>query len=133
MKSPLTEVAGTSRAFAGGRGGDGNFRPVIAAHVQEIGEQDTGRDDEAQDPREPESRRAHGRRAPERVGGAQLGEPEEVASAEPYSPQRNGDRKSTRLNSSHSQISYAVFCLKKKKECGGESKEGGDSGGGGGV
>src|SRR2546430_9378502 len=25
----------------------------------------------------------------------------------------NGDRKSTRLNSSHSQISYAVFCLKK--------------------
>src|SRR5688572_31515610 len=35
-------------------------------------------------------------------------------------PARNGDgtdrdRKSTRLNSSHSQISYAVFCLKKKK------------------
>src|SRR2546430_12424107 len=27
---------------------------------------------------------------------------------------RGGDRKSTRLNSSHSQISYAVFCLKKK-------------------
>src|SRR2546427_8656626 len=35
-------------------------------------------------------------------------------------PRRDGacdrpDRKSTRLNSSHSQISYAVFCLKKKK------------------
>src|SRR2546430_13631092 len=28
---------------------------------------------------------------------------------------RELDRKSTRLNSSHSQISYAVFCLKKKK------------------
>src|SRR2546421_8106368 len=28
---------------------------------------------------------------------------------------RNSDRKSTRLNSSHDQISYAVFCLKKKK------------------
>src|SRR5688572_33210395 len=28
---------------------------------------------------------------------------------------RRQDRKSTRLNSSHSQISYAVFCLKKKK------------------
>src|SRR2546430_3146967 len=28
------------------------------------------------------------------------------------------DRKSTRLNSSHSQISYAVFCLKKKKQLG---------------
>src|SRR2546428_8589081 len=31
-------------------------------------------------------------------------------------PRREGDRKSTRLNSSHDQISYAVFCLKKKKE-----------------
>src|SRR2546430_17086922 len=30
--------------------------------------------------------------------------------------QRPQDRKSTRLNSSHSQISYAVFCLKKKKK-----------------
>src|SRR5437763_4979447 len=28
-----------------------------------------------------------------------------------------GDRKSTRLNSSHRCISYAVFCLKKKKNC----------------
>src|SRR2546430_7293591 len=28
--------------------------------------------------------------------------------------EQRGDRKSTRLNSSHSQISYAVFCLKKK-------------------
>src|SRR5260221_8296572 len=28
---------------------------------------------------------------------------------------REGDRKSTRLNSSHTVISYAVFCLKKKK------------------
>src|SRR2546427_5939842 len=31
------------------------------------------------------------------------------------SADRARDRKSTRLNSSHSQISYAVFCLKKKK------------------
>src|SRR2546427_5600191 len=29
---------------------------------------------------------------------------------------KSRDRKSTRLNSSHSQISYAVFCLKKKKK-----------------
>src|SRR5256885_3935259 len=29
----------------------------------------------------------------------------------------DGDRKSTRLNSSHLVISYAVFCLKKKKKC----------------
>src|SRR2546430_7601463 len=37
----------------------------------------------------------------------------------PPPPQRlapSSDRKSTRLNSSHSQISYAVFCLKKKKK-----------------
>src|SRR3712207_7922833 len=30
--------------------------------------------------------------------------------------QRQADRKSTRLNSSHANISYAVFCLKKKKK-----------------
>src|SRR3712207_6876044 len=35
----------------------------------------------------------------------------ELAGAE-----REGDRKSTRLNSSHANISYAVFCLKKKKD-----------------
>src|SRR2546430_4460958 len=34
---------------------------------------------------------------------------------EVFSPMPTADRKSTRLNSSHSQISYAVFCLKKKK------------------
>src|SRR2546427_8743423 len=33
-----------------------------------------------------------------------------------YQGARWSDRKSTRLNSSHSQISYAVFCLKKKKK-----------------
>src|SRR2546430_13610622 len=32
-----------------------------------------------------------------------------------WSIAEKSDRKSTRLNSSHSQISYAVFCLKKKK------------------
>src|SRR2546430_12213158 len=32
-----------------------------------------------------------------------------------HSSSEGTDRKSTRLNSSHSQISYAVFCLKKKK------------------
>src|SRR5947209_15498556 len=33
----------------------------------------------------------------------------------PRQPQQVEDRKSTRLNSSHANISYAVFCLKKKK------------------
>src|SRR2546430_16402504 len=36
--------------------------------------------------------------------------------AKEISPRLSPDRKSTRLNSSHSQISYAVFCLKKKKK-----------------
>src|SRR5258708_28522010 len=38
----------------------------------------------------------------------------EVVATKP-SGQARGDRKSTRLNSSHQIISYAVFCLKKKK------------------
>src|SRR2546427_8451708 len=41
--------------------------------------------------------------------------PELEASLERDRQELPGDRKSTRLNSSHSQISYAVFCLKKKK------------------
>src|SRR5688572_32338914 len=40
----------------------------------------------------------------------QVARPREILSSRPR------DRKSTRLNSSHSQISYAVFCLKKKKK-----------------
>src|SRR5688572_32658484 len=43
----------------------------------------------------------------------------EHSKAHPRAPRRPPgllDRKSTRLNSSHSQISYAVFCLKKKKK-----------------
>src|SRR5688572_31604321 len=36
------------------------------------------------------------------------------AALEGYADAIRADRKSTRLNSSHSQISYAVFCLKKK-------------------
>src|SRR5688572_31098579 len=43
--------------------------------------------------------------------------PADAAAGHPVLRDRRGrkDRKSTRLNSSHSQISYAVFCLKKKK------------------
>src|SRR5216683_4206384 len=39
----------------------------------------------------------------------------QAARRHPRAPGRQEDRKSTRLNSSHDQISYAVFCLKKKK------------------
>src|SRR2546422_4980311 len=41
--------------------------------------------------------------------------PGEVGIARPPQHTREQDRKSTRLNSSHGYISYAVFCLKKKK------------------
>src|SRR5689334_24281547 len=52
---------------------------------------------------EEEIRRVHETGRPILVGTQDVAESEEL------------DRKSTRLNSSHSSISYAVFCLKKKK------------------
>src|SRR3712207_8323248 len=53
-------------------------------------------------------------------GGRDVGAPDIVdhpPPSAPFSPGPNAslDRKSTRLNSSHANISYAVFCLKKKK------------------
>src|SRR5256885_9553533 len=39
-----------------------------------------------------------------------------LRAGDPARARRAGDRKSTRLNSSHLVISYAVFCLKKKKQ-----------------
>src|SRR3712207_6876176 len=53
------------------------------------------------------------------VGLAGKGREETVESNENVlrsSPWPRGDRKSTRLNSSHANISYAVFCLKKKQD-----------------
>src|SRR2546422_8015061 len=52
-----------------------------------------------------------------RVVAADFGvrEPEERAGVA-RAPQGDADRKSTRLKSSHGYISYAVFCLKKKKD-----------------
>src|SRR3712207_9006302 len=55
----------------------------------------------------------------ERVGGvADLGEVarRELVGVDDQQPTAGEDRKSTRLNSSHANISYAVFCLKKKKK-----------------
>src|SRR5947207_3939509 len=57
---------------------------------------------------EPLVQRAHGVQA--------LGQDQRRAGLEPVHARANAeDRKSTRLNSSHTVISYAVFCLKKKK------------------
>src|SRR3712207_8760228 len=47
--------------------------------------------------------------------GAQLAGEELLGEIEESSGRVSEDRKSTRLNSSHANISYAVFCLKKKK------------------
>src|SRR3712207_9131303 len=66
--------------------------------------------------------RARGRRAPApprraRGGPARhRGAPLPQSASVPPPPARRQDRKSTRLNSSHANISYAVFCLKKKKK-----------------
>src|SRR2546430_7101830 len=69
--------------------------------------------------------RSHPERDPHLPGGVdgvhQRQEEQEVlehfegAQHRAFRRDRPQDRKSTRLNSSHSQISYAVFCLKKKK------------------
>src|SRR5947209_15332771 len=48
------------------------------------------------------------------VGDGQVARADADSSRRPTSG--GGDRKSTRLNSSHANISYAVFCLKKKKQ-----------------
>src|SRR5690606_41509713 len=57
-----------------------------------------------------------GRGGGERSGGRRrsAGRRDVLQSAVPRDEERGGDRKSTRLNSSHVKISYAVFCLKKK-------------------
>src|SRR3712207_7394294 len=65
--------------------------------------------------------RPTGRRLPQARGDAD-GRPEggvftvQVVTDAAEDDVAGGDRKSTRLNSSHANISYAVFCLKKKKE-----------------
>src|SRR5690554_7856637 len=55
-------------------------------------------------------------RLPAVVGAGSPGRGGDDLSAPPAGPQSQQDRKSTRLNSSHVRISYAVFCLKKKKK-----------------
>src|SRR6266542_5914431 len=57
--------------------------------------------------------RSRGRRVGCRGRG---GDPRLATDKRPRRDSGHQDRKSTRLNSSHGSISYAVFCLKKKKE-----------------
>src|SRR2546422_7922383 len=50
------------------------------------------------------------------VGAAIMGEQQAIKEGDEVTRTGRIDRKSTRLNSSHGYISYAVFCLKKKKK-----------------
>src|SRR3712207_7569865 len=58
-------------------------------------------------------RRRVGHLTRERPGGGDRADVDDPAEARAHH-RSQGDRKSTRLNSSHANISYAVFCLKKK-------------------
>src|SRR3712207_7412988 len=62
----------------------------------------------------PEPRQVQGEDAAVRGEQRRQEVPVEVGAAEPVHEDEGRDRKSTRLNSSHANISYAVFCLKKK-------------------
>src|SRR3712207_7720477 len=79
----------------------GQFRVELAGQGPQPGRVEVGEVDE--------------RRADQRGAG---GEVQVVADEHglPHAVLRVQDRKSTRLNSSHANISYAVFCLKKKKK-----------------
>src|SRR5687768_17956941 len=71
-----------------------------------------------------EARRDRRRRSPRLAGGPRQGDADSAAQCQQHAKvpfaeilaTEARDRKSTRLNSSHGYISYAVFCLKKKKK-----------------
>src|SRR5947209_15391272 len=83
------------------------FRSIAAARRAQ------GLDGEAQDAAAARARSRQGRRLSAAHRQGQRRRPRQVSGADLAPPRR--DRKSTRLNSSHANISYAVFCLKKKK------------------
>src|SRR5438132_9787505 len=68
----------------------------------------------AQNPREYSARRP--RPSSAGANGRGMGVREGIGRRRGWPRPPRGDRKSTRLNSSHTVISYAVFCLKKKKK-----------------
>src|SRR3712207_6917991 len=81
--------------------------PSTPLSLSDAGEH-TARHDGGQGPRASSRRDAIGGSEAKRQDHGSVGAAEERAEAE------QPDRKSTRLNSSHANISYAVFCLKKK-------------------
>src|SRR3989449_5579910 len=85
--------------------------PVLLRRVRHAGAHRRGEDRQHRG-RSPEPPQ---RRDPVPEGGGDLSAPREPEPRHQGAPPRRRDRKSTRLNSSHGYISYAVFCLKKKK------------------
>src|SRR2546422_4023379 len=81
------------------------YTTLFRSHVVQLGSR-AAPDDEREIVREP--------RRPEDAAGQRAGRGLEHAHL--FVGSRTIDRKSTRLNSSHGYISYAVFCLKKKKK-----------------
>src|SRR2546427_4248402 len=108
-QGPQQETAGPSREAAAGRAGPRDEGARLLRRVLQLEPPGVRRRPvELLVPHGGPGDRRHGARegVPVRLPGGPL-----PVAREPGS----GDRKSTRLNSSHSQISYAVFCLKKKK------------------
>src|SRR3712207_7117962 len=89
-------------------------RPPLFPYPPLFGPEPVG--DRAQRPGEPGAAEGPARPEDQSHAGARVAVHRHLAVDNPDAPARNTqDRKSTRLNSSHANISYAVFCLKKKK------------------
>src|SRR3712207_8432151 len=103
------------RGTAGGPGGPPALLPDLREHVgaqealDDHHEQDRGHEEDERRDRGDLVVAAHGGRIEQERQGRDLRHADEEGAGEL-------DRKSTRLNSSHANISYAVFCLKKKKK-----------------
>ena len=78
-------------------------------------DEDEESDDNAEQQQQGEEEGQDGSQDAAEPQSAEAGDGEDAADQQGEQVQSSGDRKSTRLNSSHDQISYAVFCLKKKK------------------
>src|SRR3712207_8665521 len=90
------------------------YTTLFRSHARAAGEgAEEGRaDDECHEERDEQDRRLAGFAGmPAAAGGASA-----VRGVRRACARRDRDRKSTRLNSSHANISYAVFCLKKKNK-----------------
>src|SRR3712207_7839521 len=90
------------------------YTTLFRSHSREPPEQGPGSNRDAVRNREGTDRRERSIGAASSEGGPVLHDLPAIVKDRQEDPTTAGDRKSTRLNSSHANISYAVFCLKKK-------------------